>query len=194
MKHVKLFENFLNEKNMNARELAKHVWDNWKKITGLNPSARNEEGHFPQEVEDLMDKHGVDYQDFSDAWTEIGDLNESQLDESSKLNESVYPKGKGGAIENSLRSEEVGRLNLKHKGEIIGTLLVWMRPYYGFGNEGYDESRWEYGASYTSYPMWGGGRFSDGSTGSGVWSSDKAIPKAEALKACKEFMKNVKLG
>jgi hypothetical protein len=108
------------------------------------------------------------------------------------VNESVYPKDKGGPIENTLRSEEVGRLNLKHKGEIIGTLLVWMRPSYVFGGGAsrYDESRWEYGASYTSYPLY---QRTGGSTGSGVWSSSEAVSKEEALKACKDFLKNTKL-
>lgn len=113
------------------------------------------------------------------------------------INESVYPQGKGGPIETSLRAEEVGRLNLKHKGDIIGTLLVWMRPRYKFGSGGdkggYDESFWEVGASYTAYPMGGGGRFSDGSTGTGVWSGDRTLPKDEAIKACKDFLKSVKL-
>jgi hypothetical protein len=121
-------------------------------------------------------------------------LSESQEiemnDQNDLVNESVYPKDKGGPIENSLRSEEVGRLNLKHKGEIIGTLLVWMRPSYVFGggDSRYDESRWEYGASYTSYPLYQRG----GSTGSGVWSGG-SLPKEEALKICKEFLKNAKL-
>ncbi len=110
------------------------------------------------------------------------------------INESTYPQGKGGPIEKSLRAEEVGRLNLKHKGDIIGTLLVWMRPRYIFGNGGgYDENLWEVGASYTTYPMSGGGRFSDGSTGAGVWSGDRTLPKDEAIKACKDFLKSVKL-
>jgi hypothetical protein len=186
VKHVKLFENFLNEKNMNARELAKHVWDNWKKITGLNPSARNEEGHFPQEVEDLMDKHGVDYQDFSDAWTEIGDLNESSTE---SIRESIYPTSKGGKIESWGKQEEIGRMNLKFKGDIIGTLLVWMKPGYDFNTKDYDENYWEIGASYTNYPL---DRY-NGSTGSGVWSSSGYKSKDDAIKAGKEFMKNVKM-
>ena len=116
---------------------------------------------------------------------------------SSRIDESVYPQGKGGPIEKSLRAEEVGRLNLKHKGEIIGTLLVWMRPRYNFGGGedkgGYDENFWEVGASYTAYPFGGGNRFSDGSTGTGVWSGDRNLPKDEAIKACKDFLKSVKL-
>jgi hypothetical protein len=115
-------------------------------------------------------------------------------DETQDLNENVYPQGKGGPIEKSLRAEEVGRLDLKYKGDIIGTLLVWIRPNYIFGGGGsYDESKWEYGASYTAYPLSGGGRFNDGSSGTGVWSGDRKLPKDEAIKACKDFLKSVKL-
>jgi hypothetical protein len=128
---------------------------------------------------------------FEDFYKEV-EINET-TDEST-INESVYPTKKGGPIENSLRSEEIGRLNLKHKGDIIGTLLVWMKPGYIFGGGGgYDENYWEVGASYTSYPMGDGGRFSDGSTGSGVWNSSGYKSKDDAIKAGKEFMKNVKM-
>jgi hypothetical protein len=110
--------------------------------------------------------------------------------ESIEVNESVYPTSKGGKIENSLRSEEIGRLNLKYKGDIVGTLLVWMKPGYIFGGGGgYDENYWEVGASYTSYPL---DRY-NGSTGSGVWSSSGYTSKEDAIKAGKEFMKNVKM-
>lgn len=78
MKHVKLFEQFindeLNEGTMNASQLADYVWTNWKKITGLKDSDRDQEGDFPEEVNDLMKKHKVDYVEFSDAWTDLGDL------------------------------------------------------------------------------------------------------------------------
>lgn len=119
------------------------------------------------------------------------------------ISENVYPKGKGGPIENSLRSEEVGRLNLKHNGEIIGTLLVWTRPGYLFVrhrgggdpriNTRPEANSWECGASYTSYPMSSGGRFGDGSTGTGVWEGPSGLSKDDSIKACKDFMKNVKL-
>lgn len=93
-----------------------------------------------------------------------------------------------------MKSEEVGRLNVKHKGEIIGTLLVWTRPGYLFGGGGgYDENSWECGASYTTYPMSSGGRFGDGSTGTGVWQGPSGLSKDDSIKACKDFMKNVKL-
>jgi hypothetical protein len=129
------------------------------------------------------------FEDFNKEEVEINETTDK-----STVNESVYPTKKGGPIENSGRSIEVGRLNLKHKGDIIGTLLVWMQPSYNFGDSGssYDESKWNYGASYTTYPTWDGGRFSDGSTGSGVWSGG-SLPKEEALKICKEFLKNAKL-
>jgi hypothetical protein len=129
------------------------------------------------------------FEDFNKEEVEM-----NKTTDKSTINESVYPTKKGGPIENSLRSEEIGRLNLKHKGDIIGTLLVWMKPGYIFGSGGgYDENYWEVGASYTSYPMGDGGRFSDGSTGSGVWGSSGYKSKDDAIKAGKEFMKNVKM-
>lgn len=103
------------------------------------------------------------------------------------LNEDFYPKSKGGDIEGSLRSEEIGRLNLKHKGDIIGTLLVWMRPEFVSYNN-YDETKWEVGASYTAYPVSSGH-----STGTGIWGAGKSFSKEEAIKAGKDFLKNIKL-
>lgn len=125
------------------------------------------------------------FEDFSKEEVEINE---------EAISESVYPTSKGGKIENSLRAEEIGRADLYVKGNIIGTLLVWMKPGYIFGGGGgYDESQWEVGASYTSYPMSGGGRFSDGSTGSGVWSSGTSLSKENAIKVGKEFLKAAKL-
>jgi hypothetical protein len=119
------------------------------------------------------------------------DFNKEESKSADTISESVYPTSKGGRIENSLRAEEIGRMNLKHKGEIIGTLLVWMKPGYIFGGGGgYDENQWEVGASYTSYPY--NDRY-NGSTGSGVWSSSGYTSKDDAIKAGKEFMKNVKM-
>jgi hypothetical protein len=118
-------------------------------------------------------------------------LNESKFNDA--LNESVYPKSKGGAIDGFGKAEEVGRLDLKHKGDTIGTLLVWTKPEYGMGSNSYDESKWEVGASYTVYPIGAGSRFSDGSTGTGVWSLGKTMSKEDAIKAGKEFMKSIKM-
>ena len=66
------------EKKMTASELAEYVWKNWKKITGLKPSAKNEEGDFPEEVQELMKKHNIDYGDFSDAWSDEAEANSSR--------------------------------------------------------------------------------------------------------------------
>jgi hypothetical protein len=105
------------------------------------------------------------------------------------INESVYPSKKDGKIDSFGKSEEIGRIDLKSKGDTIGTLLVWMQPSYDFGTKGYDESNWEIGASYTSYPLFN----PSGSTGTGVWTSRGYKSKEEAVKAGKEFMKNVKM-
>ena len=77
MKHLKMFEAFINEEKMDAQELANHVWMNWKKITGLSNSKRNEEGHFPDKVMVLLKQHGVDYMAFSDAWNDAAEMNEA---------------------------------------------------------------------------------------------------------------------
>lgn len=54
---------------MTAFELALHVIDNWKEITGLPTRAMNREGEFPEEVLALIDDNGIDYQDFVDEFT-----------------------------------------------------------------------------------------------------------------------------
>ncbi len=72
---------------MNATELAQHVIDNWEALTGTPLSEMDEEGHFPQVVEDLCAKEGVDLDAFSDAFNdlsegdEVDDAEETEWDE-----------------------------------------------------------------------------------------------------------------
>ncbi len=49
-------------------KVANYVWGNWKKITGLSTSERKKEGHFPDEIEDILNYYKIDYTDFSDVW------------------------------------------------------------------------------------------------------------------------------
>jgi hypothetical protein len=56
--------------NPDAAKVANYVWNNWKKITGLSNSERNEEGHFPEEVESILKYYKIDYTDFSDIWSD----------------------------------------------------------------------------------------------------------------------------
>lgn len=54
---------------MTASELASHVNENWKKLTGLPVKAKHREGEFPDVVLELVEEHGVSYLDFCDEWT-----------------------------------------------------------------------------------------------------------------------------
>ena len=53
---------------MDAKQLAKHVAKKWEAITGLSRESMNDEGEFPEEVENLCSVHGVDLADFSEAF------------------------------------------------------------------------------------------------------------------------------
>ncbi len=57
--------------NPDAAKVAKYVWNNWKKLTGLSNSERNEEGQFPDEVDTILNYYKIDYTDFSDAWADL---------------------------------------------------------------------------------------------------------------------------
>jgi hypothetical protein len=56
--------------NPSPEKVANYVWSNWQKITGLSNSKRNEEGHFPEEVQAILKYYKIDYTDFSDAWND----------------------------------------------------------------------------------------------------------------------------
>jgi hypothetical protein len=56
--------------NPDAAKVANYVWNNWKKITGLSNSERNDEAQFPQEVQTILKYYKIDYTDFSDAWSD----------------------------------------------------------------------------------------------------------------------------
>lgn len=56
---------------MDANEAARHVIDNWKKITGLPKKAMHEEGSFPDEVIDFLRDANVDEEEFTQAWVEL---------------------------------------------------------------------------------------------------------------------------
>lgn len=89
MKHIKLFEEFVNEgkpslsvekalkafkkkyPNGSERELADYVDDNWKKLTGAPNSQKDEERMFPDEVEEMIDELELDYDEFSQEWNMV---------------------------------------------------------------------------------------------------------------------------
>ena len=89
MKHIKLFENWLNEDTANlsskpemstenviealgdspsVEDVAKFCYDNYTKITGLKEAERDDEGHFPDEIQSIIDHYDLDYDDFSQSW------------------------------------------------------------------------------------------------------------------------------
>ena len=53
---------------MDAKQLAKHVAKKWEAITGLPRESMNDEGEFPEEIENLCSVHGVDIEAFSEAF------------------------------------------------------------------------------------------------------------------------------
>jgi hypothetical protein len=97
MKHVKLFEQFLNESNEKAVDIneakakglnwvisqlgknpecykvASFVYDNYDKITGLRKSMRNEEMDFPDEIIDIVDHYGLDIVEFTDCYSDAAE-------------------------------------------------------------------------------------------------------------------------
>jgi len=207
MKHIKLFEDFVNEAlsskkpneiitidldmvwNDSNTEEDKATRDAFKKYNikvkevKSNPGTFNVTGKKKDILGYLQSEfYEMDADDIKEFYPE--------LLEGNSVNENVYPSKKDGEISAFGRSEEIGRIDLKSKGNTIGTLLVWMQPKYDFNTKGYDENYWEVGASYTSYPL------SDpsGSTGTGVWSlRGYKSTKEEAVKAGEEFMKSIKL-
>ena len=216
MQHIKLFEDFLDENTSNEVQaieesqksdalidmlsnsmehysLAKEfVDDAMKKIPGFKKSDASLLKDIFNKYWDLDAKKRTDYttkdwEEWLRKSTHGWVLNEST--EETQVTESVYPSSRGGKIDSWGKNEEIGRMDLKYKGGIIGTLLVWMQPSYDFNTKGYDETNWEVGASYTTYPVFN----SSGSTGSGVWTSSGHKSKEDAIKAGKDFMKNVKL-
>lgn len=62
-------------------EVAMFVYDNYNKVTGLNKSARNDEGYFPNEVEALIDEFGFDIDEFSDCYGRVAEstINEAKV-------------------------------------------------------------------------------------------------------------------
>ena len=92
MKHVKLFEQFINEAKSlpldklvkmigdkpSCSDLADFIYVNYDKVTGLRKSMRNQEGYFPSEIEDLVDHYGFDIIDFTDCYSMAAELNEKK--------------------------------------------------------------------------------------------------------------------
>jgi len=82
MKHIKLFEDFLNEAkavptdklvkeigtDVDANDLAEFIYQNYSRVTGLKKSLRDQEMDFPEEIYDLIKFYKIDDDDFTDAY------------------------------------------------------------------------------------------------------------------------------
>lgn len=213
MQHIKLFEDFLDENSSNEVQAIEES----QKSDALIDMLSNSMEHYSDAkefVDDATKIQGFTKSDaslFKDIFNKYWDLDAKKRNDytakdwaewlkksvhgwvfestEETLTESVYPSSRGGKIDSWGKNEEIGRMDLKYKGGIIGTLLVWMQPAYDFKTQDHDETNWEVGASYTTYPVFN----TSGSTGSGVWSSRGYKSKEDAIKAGKDFMKNVKL-
>jgi hypothetical protein len=69
VKAAKKFEKDVREPR-DAADLASWVYDNYDTVTGLDLDDRDEEMDFPEEVEDLIDFLGFDYNEFEEAYGE----------------------------------------------------------------------------------------------------------------------------
>ena len=49
-------------------DVVEYCWDNYSSLTGWEESQKFDEGYFPEEIEELMDHYGLDYDDFSQEW------------------------------------------------------------------------------------------------------------------------------
>ena len=101
-----------------------------------------------------------------------------------QIEESYYPKSRGGALESHGMAEEVGRRDVKIGNVIIGTLIFAIQPHYK------GEDIYRVGITLTSYPL---DNKSSSSTGSIVYSGDEELTKKDAVEKCKDMMKITKM-
>lgn len=65
-------EQFLEEYDeKDVYSLAEFIDDNWGEITGLTNRNKDQEGYFPEEIENILDELDIDYDDFGDAWGSV---------------------------------------------------------------------------------------------------------------------------
>lgn len=64
-----------NGEEVTAEELALYCYDNYDKITGRDLNDRDDEGHFPDEFDQLMDHFDIDEEDFQEEWNYYADSN-----------------------------------------------------------------------------------------------------------------------
>ena len=64
-----------------ADQVASYVDDNWAELTGLTNRDKDEEGYFPNEVEEILDELNIDYDDYSQEWIIVREGAEDWEDE-----------------------------------------------------------------------------------------------------------------
>ena len=112
MKQIKNFKQFINEskdsselsKNPTAKELAHYCYDNYSQITCDTQEERDEEQDFHSKIYDLIEKYGVDMDEFQDSWTDYADM----MSDDNDLDENILvPRNIEG------RKEKLKQLNIK---------------------------------------------------------------------------------
>lgn len=81
-------ENVSNQ--MTASDVAKHVWNNWRKISGSSELSKYGDeavpGVWSTDVDDYVESTGVDQEEFEDAWYEFrADIIAHERDDVSRL-------------------------------------------------------------------------------------------------------------
>ena len=136
MKHVKLFEQFINEAKAlpldklvkmignkpSCYDLADFIYANYDKVTGLRKSMRDEEMDFPSEIEDLVDHYGFDIIDFTDCY---GMAAESLVNEN-ELHEKKYSDEERKELEQKGMAMPGGRFPVKDSTDLKNA--IWLLP------------------------------------------------------------------
>lgn len=130
MKHVKLFEQFINEAALpfdklikmignkpSCYDLAEFVYNNYDKVTGLRKSMRDEEMEFPSEIEDLVDHYGFDIIDFTDCYGMAAE---------SLVNERKYSDEERKELEQKGMAMPGGRFPVKDSTDLKNA--IWLLP------------------------------------------------------------------
>lgn len=66
--------------NPDIEDLTDYIWNNYTLITGYEDEYKYEEGHWPEQIEDLVDHYNFDLDEFQQEWLyylESSDINES---------------------------------------------------------------------------------------------------------------------
>ena len=197
MKHLHSFQNFLSEaltsKSPNEVEAVevdmayddkKDAEEAWKKFNLKVKEIKGDHIVTGKKKDILAYLQSEFYEMDEDSIKEFfPELLEGSLEEEcvAVINESYYPKNRGGELEGYDIAEEVARKYLKVGSVIVGTMVAFIRPDYA------KKELYRAMVSYSSYPLTGGG-----SNGSIVFDSDP-MTKEAAENKCKSIIKDLKL-